>query len=910
MSGSDVSLYFNLLSRDKATPAIQRSAAAVRAANVSAAASTIAMGAAMASAGAWAIALGSAVSGSIGAIPAMAAGAAASIIGLKLATSGLGAAWKALGQASASGGTSAAAQARQVASAQREVVSASEALARANKQLTAAQQALNDSQEVAIKNLRDLTLNLAGAQLDEQQAVLGLADARQALAQARMSGDAQQIARATLGYKQAQLAILQAQARTDDLTEAQQKAAAAGIAGSDAVTSAQDQYLLATQAVADATQRLADAQANLKQAGSGGGGAASAAAQAMAKLAPSAREVVLALKSLGPAWTKAQQAIQQNTFAGVAGDLKALSAAVLPTLTAQLGAMGDAFNTAIRKSLQAASTSKSVSNLNTILASTNQGLAAIGRAMGPFIDGFLTLGAAGSQLLPMVAGWVEKLATDFQAWVNAAQGSGRLAVWLQQGRDALQALWNTALNVLGIIGAIFRGGGGDAGVSFLQRLEQMTAQLRAFLNSAQGQEQITKVLGDLRNIFAGVAEVLPALVSHSGEFTDTLTISKPILHEVAQHADTLAKILPLIAVGYAAAKAAGMLDLGVQLARIPTMWAHATATRALAKEMKLARIAQQEQTAATLEGDVVQKRSIISMIASKIATVAQAVASGIATAAQWLWNIAQMANPTMLIVIAIIALVAIFVVLWMKCSWFRDFWIATWHIISDAVLWVWHNVLEPYYSFVFSILEWIWKKVFDFAAFWVSIWKDTIGAAIMWVWHEIIERAFAGVKWEFSLFMKAVHTVGDTVQGVFSRIGGFISSAFHDAVSIAKTQINKLIDLINTAVGFINRNVVDQANKVPGVNFPHLPTIPQLYTGGLVERAGLALVGEKGPEVVSLPAGAQVHRNGTGPGGGTVKVEITLKGDGMMRPFLDAIRAEVRAQGGELSVLGLKSVTA
>ena len=37
--------------------------------------------------------------------------------------------------------------------------------------------------------------------------------------------------------------------------------------------------------------------------------------------------------------------------------------------------------------------------------------------------------------------------------------------------------------------------------------------------------------------------------------------------------------------------------------------------------------------------------------------------------------------------------------------------------------------------------------------------------------------------------------------------------------------------------------------------------------GGIVGRGGLALVGERGPELVSLPGGSMVHPNGTGPGG-------------------------------------------
>jgi len=44
--------------------------------------------------------------------------------------------------------------------------------------------------------------------------------------------------------------------------------------------------------------------------------------------------------------------------------------------------------------------------------------------------------------------------------------------------------------------------------------------------------------------------------------------------------------------------------------------------------------------------------------------------------------------------------------------------------------------------------------------------------------------------------------------------------------------------------------------------------IAGLAHGGMIRRGGMALVGERGPELVSLPGGAFVHPSGTGPGGG------------------------------------------
>jgi hypothetical protein len=67
----------------------------------------------------------------------------------------------------------------------------------------------------------------------------------------------------------------------------------------------------------------------------------------------------------------------------------------------------------------------------------------------------------------------------------------------------------------------------------------------------------------------------------------------------------------------------------------------------------------------------------------------------IVTAAQWLWNAAMSANPLMLIVLAIAAVVAIVVVMYNKFSWFRDFvgaiagwFVDQWHLIVNVIGWV------------------------------------------------------------------------------------------------------------------------------------------------------------------------------------------------------------------------------
>jgi phage-related protein len=50
-----------------------------------------------------------------------------------------------------------------------------------------------------------------------------------------------------------------------------------------------------------------------------------------------------------------------------------------------------------------------------------------------------------------------------------------------------------------------------------------------------------------------------------------------------------------------------------------------------------------------------------------------------------LWGI-MMANPIVLIIAIIVALVAVFVTLWNKCEWFRDFWINLWERIKATFI--------------------------------------------------------------------------------------------------------------------------------------------------------------------------------------------------------------------------------
>jgi hypothetical protein len=87
-------------------------------------------------------------------------------------------------------------------------------------------------------------------------------------------------------------------------------------------------------------------------------------------------------------------------------------------------------------------------------------------------------------------------------------------------------------------------------------------------------------------------------------------------------------------------------------------------------------------------------------VGAKIATVAGAVATGIATAAQWLWNIAMMANPLGLIIAGIVLLVGVIILIATKTTWFQDLWKVTWKWIKEAASATWDWLVDMFHGMV------------------------------------------------------------------------------------------------------------------------------------------------------------------------------------------------------------------
>lgn len=212
---------------------------------------------------------------------------------------------------------------------------------------------------------------------------------------------------------------------------------------------------------------------------------------------------------------------------------------------------------------------------------------------------------------------------------------------------------------------------------------------------------------------------------------------------------------------------------------------------------------------------------------------AWAICQGVCTAAQWALNVAMSANPIGIIIVAIGALIAIGVAMWMNwdsiCAWCKS----AFQAVGDFFVSVGTSIGE------------------FFSGLWTGIKDTAVG-----VWNSI--TGFLSGAW---------NTISSAAVSVFTGIGNAIKNVWNGIVGAIKGAINSIISAINSmirgAVSGVN-GLINGINSVTGaVGIPAIPTftapqIPMLANGGLIRTAGTVIVGEKGPEMLSLPRGAKV----------------------------------------------------
>ena len=212
-----------------------------------------------------------------------------------------------------------------------------------------------------------------------------------------------------------------------------------------------------------------------------------------------------------------------------------------------------------------------------------------------------------------------------------------------------------------------------------------------------------------------------------------------------------------------------------------------------------------------------------------------------------------------------------------------------WSAIVTAWQYIW-DTLQPILSQLKETISAAW----DFILTIISIALDKI-STIVSLGFEIVKGIFTAVTsaikfiWDNfgDLIVSKIKNVWDTVagvvsgaskvlQGIFQTLTGLltgnwskcwegisniVSGVWQGITSFVKGGINAIISSINVFIRGINKiKVPDFVPGLGGKGF-NISEIPMLAKGTDYFKGGLAIVGEQGPELVSMPRGSQVIPN-------------------------------------------------
>jgi len=520
----------------------------------------------------------------------------------------------------------------------------------------------------------------------------------------------------------------------------------------------------------------------------------------------------------------------------------------LPPLTGGFQQIATAMGGVLTKVTIWMKTPAATEQLNTILSATSRVVQNIGAFLQPVIAAFVRIGAVAAPILVELTSGLGNVGQRFNEWIQALANSGELEAWIRTGIDAFKTFFSY-IGMLGdIVGSVFKALAAS-GASVGGIIGPMIQTVRDFLASGEGQSALIAVFQGLEKVGAAVGSILKAALDAVG----------PLIPPLAQ------------AIGDLAGQIASVL-IPVILFLAPVL-----------------------QNIATF---IQQNTSWLGPLA---------IAIGVATIAMWAFNAAMAANPITLVILAIgalIAIVATIITYWQPiAAFFTNLWNTVVAAVTTAAQWIWQRLVDAWnfivgvWSGVVGWFQGIWDGIVagvSAAASWVGnlfsgawefikgIWSAVTGwFASLWNAYvagvsaaiDRVKSFFSGA-WEFvkgvwsavggffagvwNSFTSGVSNALNTVKGwfssaweniksVWSAVGGFFSGVWNSITNGLKGPLNAAIRILNGAISGMN--------LIPGVN---IPKIPYLAEGGVLSAGGTVMVGERGPEMLTLPRGAQV----------------------------------------------------
>lgn len=446
------------------------------------------------------------------------------------------------------------------------VVNATDAEAQVNVQLRrivddAERRAPDISLQVNIDNqsvvnaINNLNAQILAGNRDSDRSTRGLSDTFAGLAGGIGSAVAASTRLVAIGGIASQAIPLVAGLAT--ALESLAPAAAAGVAAFVTVKAAALTLKLGLTGVQDAITAVFDPDADPEKV-----------AEALDKLSGNAKDLVLQLQTMKPAFDRLRLDVQDRLFAGLDNQLKSVAKSTFPELRTAARSFADTFNDMAKG---VASGAREVGDNGTLGKALSEGTTAFSkfeRIPGQVLVAVTQLAAAGGPLLNRFVDKIVDLADSASKALSGAFESGALEDAVSNAGDVIAQLGRIAGNVFGALGNLMDAAG-ESGTGLFGSLEQVTQALEDLTATDQfqdtlgalisvGQTLISNVLPLLAAAFEAVAPAIEILAPYvediiemlGGQLLELIPELAPVLSELATlFGEILVAISPLIEEG-------------------------------------------------------------------------------------------------------------------------------------------------------------------------------------------------------------------------------------------------------------------------------------------------------------------------------------------------------------------------
>lgn len=267
-------------------------------------------------------------------------------------------------------------------------------------------------------------------------------------------------------------------------------------------------------------------------------------AEALDKLSDNARDFVLELQKMKPAFDKLRLDVQDRLFKGLDDQLKSVAKSTFPELRTAARDFADTFNSMAKG---VASGARELGDNGTLGQALTQGTTAFSkleRIPGQVLVAVTQLAAAGGPLLNRFTDKIVDLADSASKALEGAFESGALEDAVNAAGDTIAQLGRIAGNVFGILGNLMDAAG-ESGTGLFGTLEQVTQALEDLTGTTEFQE----TLGALIEVGSTLVEaVLPLLEEAFLALAPAIQILAPYVQDIIELlGDQLAELIPELA---------------------------------------------------------------------------------------------------------------------------------------------------------------------------------------------------------------------------------------------------------------------------------------------------------------------------------------------------------------------------